>query len=199
MPNYLFESTFYVALLAAAVRIAAPLIFAAMGETICEHAGVAISAWKEPCSSALGPDLWACIIPAPALGGIAAAMLGGMVITAVLGYVCISRGANQIISGIVVTIFAAGFTSLMYRHMFRGAPPSIDSFTPYPIPLLSDLPIIGRILFQHTILVYRRVAHGPARIASSSIAPNSGCACARPESCRRQSTRPASMCSWSAM
>ena len=40
MPDYMLESAFYIALLAAAVRIAAPLIFASIGETVCEHAGV---------------------------------------------------------------------------------------------------------------------------------------------------------------
>jgi general nucleoside transport system permease protein len=154
MPDYLLETTFYIALLAAAVRVAAPLIFAAIGETMCEHAGVInvglegtmlIGAW----SAFMG-----MYYSGSGLIGVGAAMLGGMIITAVLGYVIITRGANQIISGIVVTIFAVGFTSLMYRHMFRGAPPSIDSFTAYPIPFLGDLPIIGRILFQHTVLVY---------------------------------------------
>ena len=152
MPSYLLETTFYVALLAAAVRMAAPLIFAAIGETMCEHAGVInvglegtmlIGAW----SAFMGMYYSGSV-----LVGVGAAMLGGMIITAVLGYVIISRGANQIISGIVVTIFAVGFTSLMYRHIFRGTPPSIDSFTPYPIPFLSDLPVVGQILFQHTIL-----------------------------------------------
>jgi ABC-type uncharacterized transport system permease subunit len=154
MPNYLLESTFYVALLAAAVRIAAPLIFAAIGETICEHAGVVNIGLEGTMLIGAWAGFMGMYYSGSALGGIAAAMLGGMVITAALGYLCISRGANQIISGIVVTIFAAGFTSLMYRHMFRGTPPSIDSFTPYPIPLLSNLPVLGRIFFQHTILVY---------------------------------------------
>ena len=154
MPDYLLEASFYVALLAAAVRIAAPLTFAAIGETICEHAGVTNIGLEGTMLMGAWAGFMGVYYSGSALVGIATAMLGGMVITCILGYVCISRGANQIISGLVVTIFAAGFTSLMYRHTFRGTPPSIDSFEPYPVRYLSDIPIIGRVLFQQTILVY---------------------------------------------
>jgi ABC-type uncharacterized transport system permease subunit len=154
MPDYLMNAAFYIALAAAAVRIAAPLIFAAIGETICEHAGVTNIGLEGTMLIGAWAGFMGMYYSGSGLIGLAAAMAGGMVITAVLGYVCISRGANQIISGIVITIFAAGFTSLMYRHMFRGAPPSIDSFAPYDIPFLSDIPVLGRVLFRHTLLVY---------------------------------------------
>jgi general nucleoside transport system permease protein len=68
--------------------------------------------------------------------------------------VCINQGANQIISGIVINIFAIGFTSLTYRHIFRSEIPEVESFASIPIPFLSDIPAIGRVLFNHTILVY---------------------------------------------
>jgi general nucleoside transport system permease protein len=154
MPGYLLESTFYVALVAAGVRMAAPLIFAAIGETVCEHAGVINIGLEGTMLMGTWAGFMGMYYSDSGLIGILAAMAGGMATTAVLGYICISRGANQIISGIVVTIFAAGFTSLMYRHMFREAPPTIDSFPILPIPYLSDIPVIGRILFQHTIMVY---------------------------------------------
>jgi general nucleoside transport system permease protein len=154
MPSYLMETAFYVALLAAAVRMAVPLIFTSLGETVCEHAGV-VNVGLE---GTMLIGAWAAFVgmyySGSGLIGIGSAMLGGMIITAVLGYVCISRGANQIISGIVVTIFAVGFTSLMYRQMFRGVPPSVESFAPFRVPFLSEVPILGRILFQHTLLVY---------------------------------------------
>jgi len=154
MPSYLLETTFYIALLAAAVRIAAPLIFTSIGETVCEHAGVVNVGLEGTMLIGAWAAFMGMYYSGSGLVGVGSAMLGGMIITAVLGYICITRGANQIISGIVITIFAVGFTSLMYRQMFRGTPPSVESFTPYPIPLLSDLPIVGRILFQHTLLVY---------------------------------------------
>jgi general nucleoside transport system permease protein len=88
------------------------------------------------------------------LVGVLAGIAGGIMLTAILGYVCINQGANQIIAGIVINILAVGFTSLTYRHMFRSEIPTVESFAPIPIPLLSEIPIIGRVLFHHTILVY---------------------------------------------
>ncbi len=161
MPSYLLEATFYTALLAAAVRSAVPLLFAAMGETICEFAGLANIGLE----GTMLMGAWAGFVGMYGSGsgavGLLSAMLGGMAVTAVIGFVCIYRGANQIISGIVATIFTVGFTSLMYRHMFRGAPPSVASFATYPIPWLSDLPFLGRILFRHTLLVYAAFALAP--------------------------------------
>jgi general nucleoside transport system permease protein len=154
MPSYLLETTFYIALLAAAVRMAAPLIFTSIGETVCEHAGVVNVGLEGTMLIGAWAAFMGMYYSGSGLVGVGSAIVGGMIITAVLGYICITRGANQIISGIVVTIFAVGFTSLMYRQMFRGTPPSVESFAPYPIPLLSDLPVLGRILFQHTLLVY---------------------------------------------
>src|SRR6185312_11172569 len=154
MPDYLLEASFYVALLAAAVRIAAPLTFAAIGETICEHAGVTNIGLEGTMLMGAWAGFMGVYYSGSLFVGIVTAMLGGMMVTCILGYVCISRGANQIISGLVVTIFAAGFTSLMYRHNFRSTPPSIDNFEPYAIPYLSDIPVIGRVLFQQTVLVY---------------------------------------------
>ena len=58
-----------------------------------------------------------------ALVGVLAAIAGGMVITACSATSRITQGANQIIAGIVIKIFAAGFTSLTYRHMFRDRHP----------------------------------------------------------------------------
>ena len=66
--------------------------------------------------------------------GVLTGIAGGMLITAILGYVCITQGANQIIAGIVINIFAVGFTSLTYRHMFRSRHPRDREFRPDALP-----------------------------------------------------------------
>lgn len=154
MPDYLLETTFYIGLFAAAVRIAAPLVFASIGEAVCEHAGVLNIGLEGTMLMGAWGSFMGMYYSGSGIVGVVAGMVAGMVITSVLGYVCISRGANQVISGIVMTIFASGFTSLTYRHIFQGRPPTIDSFLPYPIPYLGDIPIVGRIFFQQTILIY---------------------------------------------
>ncbi len=154
MPAYFLETTFYIALLAAGVRIAAPLIFAAVGEIFAERAGVLNVGLEGTMLIGTWAAFMGMYYSGYGLVGVLAGIAGGVLLTAILGYVCINQGANQIIAGIVINILAVGFTSLTYRHMFRSEIPTVESFASIPIPLLSELPIIGRVLFHHTILVY---------------------------------------------
>ena len=84
MPDYLLEGTFYIALLTAAVRIASPLIFASIGETICEHAGVTNIGLEGTMLIGAWAGFMGMFYSGSALVGIAAAILGGVVITSVL-------------------------------------------------------------------------------------------------------------------
>jgi simple sugar transport system permease protein len=154
MPAYFLETTFYIALLAAGIRIAAPLIFAAVGEIFAERAGVLNIGLEGTMLIGTWAAFMGMYYSGYGLVGVLAGIAGGILLTAILGYVCINQGANQIIAGIVINILAVGFTSLTYRHMFRSEIPTVESFAPIPIPLLSEIPIIGRVLFHHTILVY---------------------------------------------
>jgi ABC-type uncharacterized transport system permease subunit len=154
MPSYFLETTFYIALLAAGIRIAAPLIFAAVGEIFAERAGVLNIGLEGTMLIGTWAAFMGMYFSGSGFVGVLAGIVGGMLITAILGYVCITQGANQIIAGIIINIFAVGFTSLTYRHMFRSEIPEIESFAPMPLPYLSELPIVGRLFFSHTILVY---------------------------------------------
>ena len=161
MPSYLLEVTFYVALLAAGIRIAAPLIFASVGEIFAERAGVLNIGLEGTMLVGTWAAFMGMYFSGSGFVGVLSSIAAGVIMTLILGYVCIHRGANQIIAGIVINIFAIGFTSLTYRHTFRTEIPSVDSFGPLPIPFLSELPIVGRAFFQHTILVYLAFALVP--------------------------------------
>jgi simple sugar transport system permease protein len=154
MPTYLLETTFYIALVAAGIRIATPLIFAAVGEIFAERSGVMNIGLEGTMLIGTWAAFMGMYYSGSGLVGVLAGIAGGVLVTAILGYVCINQGANQIISGIVINIFAIGFTSLTYRHIFRSEIPDVQSFASIPIPFLSDIPVIGRALFNHTILVY---------------------------------------------
>jgi general nucleoside transport system permease protein len=161
MPSYFLETTFYIALAAAGIRIAAPLIFAAIGEVFAERGGVLNIGLEGTMLIGAWAAFMGMYFSGSALTGVLAAIAGGMLIAAVLGYITITQGANQIIAGIVINIFAVGFTSLTYRHMFRSDIPEIESFAPIALPYLSEIPVIGRVLFNHTILVYLAFAVVP--------------------------------------
>ena len=148
----LFTASFWVA----AIRIASPLIFATMGELICERAGVlnlgiegimtagAFAGWITVYA---GGDLWF---------GIIVAALTGIALGALHGFMTVPLGLSQHVTGIGVTLLATSLTYFTYRIVLPEvtSPPKIEPFQPLPIPGLSDIPLIGPALFNQTPMTY---------------------------------------------
>ena len=140
----------------AAIRIASPLIFAVLGELICERAGVlnlgiegimvagAFAGWMAVYS---GTDLWT---------GVAVAFAVGMLFGLVHSTLTVPFGLSQHVVGLGVTLLATSLTYFAYRIFLPEvtSPPKIKAFQPSEIPLLSDIPIIGPALFNQTPLTY---------------------------------------------
>lgn len=133
------------------VRGGTSILFTALGETVSERAGV-INLGQEGCM--LGGALTAYIVSAetgnPWLGVLAGGIAGGL-LALVHAILVVWRGANQFASGLTVLFLGLGLTSL-FGASYVGR--SITPFTVYPIPLLSDIPFIGEILFTQDPLVY---------------------------------------------
>ena len=148
----LFTASFWVA----AIRIASPLIFATMGELICERAGVlnlgiegimaagAFAGWFTVYS---GGDLWT---------GVAVAAATGAAFGLLHATLTVPLGLSQHVVGIGVTLLATSLTYFTYRLALPQvtSPPKIEPFQPLPIPYLSDIPILGEALFSQTPLTY---------------------------------------------
>tara|TARA_R110002049_G_scaffold23781_3_gene84466 strand:+ start:75691 stop:76635 length:945 start_codon:yes stop_codon:yes gene_type:complete len=140
----------------AAIRIASPLIFAALGELICERAGVlnlgiegimVVGAFAGWLTVYLGGGLWF---------GVAVAMLSGMAFGLVHGVLTVPFGLSQHVVGLGITLLATSLTYYCYRLALPEvtSPPKITAFQPFEIPLLSDIPVIGPALFNQTPLTY---------------------------------------------
>lgn len=145
---------------AAAIRIASPLIFATMGELICERAGVlnlgiegimVIGAFTGWMAVYQGLPLW---------GGVGAAMLAGMLFGLLHGVLVVPFGLSQHVVGLGVTLLATSTSSFAYRLILPEvtSPPKIAPFQPYEIPLFSDIPLLGEALFSQTPLTYAAFA-----------------------------------------
>ena len=141
---------------AATIRIACPLIFATLGEVICERAGVlnlgiegimSIGAMVGWTSVYLGADLYT--------GVILAAMTGALfgLLHAIF---TVHLGASQHVTGIGITMLAASIGFFSFRLILPSSttPPKIEPFQKLDIPFLSDLPFLGEAFFQHTPLTY---------------------------------------------
>ena len=150
--DILLQASFWTA----AIRIASPLIFAALGELICERAGVlnlgiegimVVGAFAGWLTVYLGGGLWF---------GVAVAMLSGMAFGLVHGVLTVPFGLSQHVVGLGITLLATSLTYYCYRLALPEvtSPPKIDAFQPFEIPLLSDIPVLGPALFNQTPLTY---------------------------------------------
>jgi len=154
--------TLAAAFLAAAVRVATPLLFAATGETIAERSGV-INLGIE--GTMLAGALAAAI--GSAVGGpwtgLLFAALAGMALAAVFALLAIGARADQIITGTAITLAAIGLTGIIYRQAFGagGAGLTIPTFATVSIPGLSRIPVLGPALFEQPAPTYLAFAALP--------------------------------------
>ena len=151
--------TMLITILAGAIAGGTSILWAALGETISERAGV-INVGTE--GSMLLGALAAFAITVqtgqPWVGALAGAGAGAA-LAAVLALVTVWRGANQLASGLTLLFLALGLTAL-YGASYVGG--DVQGFATVNVPLLSDLPLLGEVLFQHDPLVYVGYAAVPA-------------------------------------
>ena len=152
----LFELMLTAGLWASVIRIATPLIFATLGELICERAGVlnlgiegimtigAMAGWIWVYQ---GGDLW---------GGIVFAAMVGMIFGFLHSILAVYLGVSQHVSGIGITLLASSISYYAYTLIipFSTTPPKIVPFSVFEVPVLSSIPIIGQAFFHQSALTY---------------------------------------------
>ncbi|MEO6055783.1 MAG: ABC transporter permease [Gemmatimonadales bacterium] len=148
--------------LAAAVRVATPLLLAATGETVAERAGV-INLGIEGMMLA---GALAAALGATAAGpwaGLALAVLAGMLLAAAFAAVAIGARADQIIAGTALTLGAVGLTGTIYRQAYGtgGAGLALPTLAPLTVPGLARIPVLGPALFDQPAPTYLAFAALP--------------------------------------
>lgn len=149
------ESAAIAGFLAAAVRVATPLLLAALGETVAERAGIVnLGVEGAMLAGALTSALGSSV--AGPWEGVALAILSGALVSAVLGSVVVFAGINQIIAGTAVTLGCVGLTGAVHRAWIASgtAASVVPTLAPVPIPLLAELPVVGPALFAQPMLTY---------------------------------------------
>jgi simple sugar transport system permease protein len=147
---------FVVTWLSASLRLAGPVLLAALGETFAEQSGVLnvgiegtmlLGALASYLISYYTGMVWAALLFAAFVGIVANYFLAWMYVTV---------RASQVVTGLVFNVLAIGIASAVYRKALGNSalPESIAMFHPLHIPVLSNLPLAGPILFGQTILFY---------------------------------------------
>ena len=144
-----------VAILGTVMTAATPLLFAALGEVVTEKSGVLnLGVEGMMLAGAVVGFVVAASTGSSTLGVIAAAG-AGVAISLVFGALTLGLFANQVATGLALTLFGVGLSALVGRSFvgFALAPlPRLD------IPGLSDLPVVGPLLFAHDALTYLALA-----------------------------------------
>ena len=153
MISELFTATVFIGILASGIRLATPYLYAALGETFGQRSGVLnlgvegqmlLGAFAAFYISYITGNLWLAVL---------VAMLGGALMGLAMAFVTVNLQAQQGIRGIGFYLFGLGASDLLFQKLM-GTVKIADSFPKIDIPFLSDIPVLGEILFSHHILVY---------------------------------------------
>jgi len=148
--------TFWVVLvgiLASAIRLATPYLYAAIGETIGQTSGV-LNLGVEGIMLVSGYAAFFVVLMTGNLWlGLLAAILVGILMGLLMSVISVTLKAEQGISGIGLYMFGLGLSSLLFKVTI-GTVKTVSGFPPINIPLLSQIPVIGPVFFQQSLLVY---------------------------------------------
>ena len=142
------------------IRMMMPILIAAMGLVYGERAGILnIGAEGIMLIGAFVGYAGAVFTGSPWVG-ILAAMISGGVVGLLFGFLVITLQADQTVVGAGLNIFGLGLSTTLNRVIFgvNSNMPRANTFEPLDIPVLSDIPVLGELLFQYNILVYLFIA-----------------------------------------
>jgi simple sugar transport system permease protein len=145
------DTAFLIKTLASVVRGATPLVFAGIGETITEKAGVINLSLDGSILLSAMTAFAVAFTTDSALLGFLAAMAVGALMALVIAFGSITLRQDQVAIGFVLTMLGAELSSFLGNPFVRLRGPSVPHL---PIPYLVDLPALGPILFNHNLVVY---------------------------------------------
>lgn len=154
--NTFLTPLFFVQLLAASVSLATPLVLAALGEVFAERSGI------------LNLGIEGIMLFSGFIGFTVAfqadnvwmGMLGAIIIGSLMGllfaFMTITLHSNQTVTGLSIMFLGNGLAPYFYRLVYKISleTPRIEPFPNLPIPVLSKIPFIGPIFFNHSIFTY---------------------------------------------
>jgi general nucleoside transport system permease protein len=148
---------FVTTILAATWRLATPLIYAAVGEVFAERSGVLNIGLEGIMLFGAYTGFAAATFAGGRNVGLLAAVLVGCLLGLLFAVFVVTIKANQIVVGAALNMVGLGLTGFLYRTQFTSQVQGIKAFPPINIPVLSQIPVLGEVLFQHSILVYATV------------------------------------------
>ena len=144
-------------LLFGALSLSVPLIFGALGGVIGERVGVVNVAIEAQFLLAAFTSALIASITGNFVLGLVGAIVAGALVAAVLAVFAINYAVEQVIVGVVLNVLVLGLTSFLHGALMQPNAAALNSpprFPRWAIPGLSEIPIIGPVLFNQTLIMY---------------------------------------------
>jgi simple sugar transport system permease protein len=136
---------------AAAVRSGTPVLYSVMGEILSERSGVMNLGLEGVMLIGAFSGFAATRATGDPMLGLVSSFAAGSLVTLVHAFLCVTLGANQVVSGLALSMFGGGMSALLGRNHIGE---TIKGLSPVRIPLLGDIPVVGPVLFRHDVMVY---------------------------------------------
>ncbi len=133
------------------ITAATPLVYAAIGELVVERAGVLNLGVEGMMLAGAVCSFATAHHTGSGMAAIVAGMLAGMLMALLFAFLTLSLQSSQVATGLALTIFGVGLSALIGQSLVGIAFEGLPSLN---IPMLSNLPVVGQLLFSHDILVY---------------------------------------------
>jgi simple sugar transport system permease protein len=156
----IFTTAVLVAVVASAIRLAVPLLLAALGETFGQRSGVLNLGVDGMMLLGAFSGYYAVLKTGNVWIGLAAGAFVGLLLGLASAVIAVTLKAEQGISGIGIYLFGLGMSDLLFQKLV-GTPIPIDTFPQVDIPILASIPYIGEMFFQHSLVVYLAFAAVP--------------------------------------
>lgn len=154
MLDDILTTAIIVNLFATMVRLATPLLIAAMGELVTERSGVMNLGLEGMMLTGALVGYMASLTVDSLWVGILAAVLAGGVMALILALLSITLKVDQTVTGLALNLFASGLTLFIFRAFYDRDNTVNQLFPSLEIPLLSDIPFLGEIFFSQKVLTY---------------------------------------------
>ncbi len=154
--------SFLVAWLTAGIRLAVPVLLAVLGEIITERSGV-MNLGLEGVMLVGGMagflttnsiEQAVHLTELAAWAGLAAGLLAGAIMGLIVAVLTVTFRSDQVVAGVSLVLLGQGITSYLYRQQVGSLGSRVTGLAPARIPVLSKIPVVGEILFNHNPLVY---------------------------------------------
>ena len=152
----MIENALIIGIFASGIRMSIPILFAALGENIAERSGVLNLGVEGIMLIGAFSGFIGTYITGNIFFGLVMAIGGGAVMAALMALLSVTIRTNQLAAGLAVWLLGAGLAALLYRLAFGVVTiaPKIQTLNPVDIPMLSQLPVVGPIFFNHDPLIY---------------------------------------------